>query len=277
MKVQKVCEQCGKTYTARVTLKRPTERSKYCSRACSNRAKAAANIKGDLVKECEICGKVFTTTRHHGGNKTCSKECANKLKTAWIKDKPSGKVKGICDSCGKEFYTWPCRIGRYCSRKCIRADATNRQTGTFRSSTIITCDHCGKEIRKPNSRINRYGNQFCDASCYHAFNGRSSIEQQIAEWLTDQNLKFEEQVKLGRFTIDFLCNGFYIEAHGCYWHGCIFHCSKLDSITVQRRIDRDTRLHQYCEARNIPLVIIWEHDVVAGNFLALSCIAFPPI
>jgi len=271
MKVEKACEQCSKTYMARVFPSYPVERSKYCSRECQLAAYAEKNTKGDLVKVCEVCGKEFTVDRDHRRTRTCSKECGDALKTAWTKEQASSKVEKVCEKCGKTFTTWPSRKGRYCSRKCSRADVTRRRTGRIFTSELMTCPTCGKEFHEYSSRIKKYFNSFCSRECYLAHNGPSGPEDEVAKWLTSHGIQFESQVRLGRYTIDFLVNGIhYVEVNGCYWHGCIFHGTDLSSIRVQRRIARDERLTEYCLKHNIPLTVIWEHDINEHNFVVLE-------
>lgn len=94
----------------------------------------------------------------------------------------------------------------------------------------------------------------------------------MANWLIAHNIPFERQVRVGRFTVDFQIadSHTYVEVNGCYWHGCLFHCRKLETKQVQRSIARDIRLAELCHAHSYTLITIWEHSINADDFSGLA-------
>lgn len=98
----------------------------------------------------------------------------------------------------------------------------------------------------------------------------SKVEDRLAEWLSEQGIPFQRQVRLfAHRVVDFMVAGTCVEVYGCYWHGCPQHFPAPTPRQRQRH-SRDRALMTYCQRRAIPLLIIWEHDVRAGDFSALS-------
>lgn len=74
--------------------------------------------KRQITKKCAICGKEFTTKKSTN-KKTCSTECANKLRGQTNSRVQSQKVKIICKNCGKEKWLSPSNSYReFCSSDC---------------------------------------------------------------------------------------------------------------------------------------------------------------
>lgn len=144
---------------------------------------------------------------------------------------------------------------------------------------------------KPLSRTNRSERQFCNNQCYHAwdaaykatdemraktaqriadgaFGSTSKIEERVAEWMEQQGLTFEPQVRMWFRTVDFQVGAVVVEVNGCYWHGCPEHFP--DPTPAQRqRQGRDAGLKTYCARHGLALITIWEHDIRAGDSSAL--------
>jgi hypothetical protein len=79
--------------------------------------------------KCDICGKMFSKSRHEGHTRTdvCSDSCA------YVRDKRNQKEKKLqaritkCSVCGRKFV--PSRKGAiYCSDKCRQAAYRARKT-----------------------------------------------------------------------------------------------------------------------------------------------------
>lgn len=288
------CETCGKEYWIY-----PSEvgRSRFCSRQCHNMANARQQTeRATETRICPVCGCQFETTNHHGGRKACSPACANTLRGAADR-RPDGKEERRCKVCGETFRVFPSRPTEYCSPECGAIGKVRKQTGKVRTSIVVPCSYCGKPIRKFKSRVRHYGRQFCDNACYHAwdaqykgseemrgimaertaqrvangeFGSPSGVERTVAAWFTKCGLTFEAQVRLGRHrVVDFKVGDTYVEVHGCYWHGCPTHFPE-PTVRQRRRIGLDASLVTYCRRRNIPLLVIWEHDVRARDFRALA-------
>lgn len=264
-----ICENCTKPYTK---FHKYAERSNYCSFDC----KIAGNAKkrseaADIVVTCTECSKPFETKYgvflYHDIH--LCKPCRNAPK----------RITRTCESCGNTFETMPSRPRKYCNRKC-QAEGSS---GSRRSGQEVACANCGKSIWKPTSRLREYERSFCDNKCFHAWdkeykstpamltrmrdrivNGEfaspSNLEDTVAEWLTAHGYTFERQVPLSHYTIDFKIGNLYIEINGCYWHGCATHYPELTKYQKNRTM-RDKGLAGYCKKRNIPLTVIWEHDI----------------
>jgi G:T-mismatch repair DNA endonuclease (very short patch repair protein) len=164
-----------------------------------------------------------------------------------------------------------------------------KQTGKTHTSRTIPCGYCGKSVKQYKSRAH-HQNKFCGADCYHAWDSLykqtpdmkrklalrtlasggvpSGIERRVAEWLTEHGIQFEQQVKVHYSRIDFKVGNTLIEVNGCYWHGCAEHFPMITPMQ-QKRITRDKTIATYCRKRNIPFLVIWEHDVKRGDFSAL--------
>ena len=113
------CLGCGKI----VKLRRPKNKTKYCSVECYRKSKHPQRKNGKVIK-CEWCGKEIYKPKssikkhkHH----FCSLECANK----WQR---RNKIKFICKVCGKTFRLSKSvvnQVGRnptYCSIDCREKD-----------------------------------------------------------------------------------------------------------------------------------------------------------
>lgn len=72
--VEKVCECCGKEYTAEI-CKRTIAR--FCSNACKSKWRRDNHID-DVEHFCVVCGKTHITTKYKG-RQTCSPECRKTL------------------------------------------------------------------------------------------------------------------------------------------------------------------------------------------------------
>ena len=97
----------------------------------------------------------------------------------------------------------------------------------------------------------------------------SKVEDRVANWLTVHQIEHERQPVLVRYSIDFRVGDAYIEVQGCYWHGCPQHYAE-HTPRQKKQVSRDKAKATYCRNRNITLFIIWEHDIMNGNFSALN-------
>jgi group I intron endonuclease len=61
-----ICEQCGKEYQAKF--------GRFCSHNCAAKWRHHSGLD-DVVRECVVCGKAFTTNKHKN-TLTCSTECS---------------------------------------------------------------------------------------------------------------------------------------------------------------------------------------------------------
>ena len=88
------------------------------------------------------------------------------------------KVKRICETCGTEFYVYPCIIkegkGRFCSRKCF---CNLRITKVKR-----ICKQCGKVFKTHPSKIKQGGGKFCSRECHAKWQSRNLIGKDSPRW-----------------------------------------------------------------------------------------------
>lgn len=283
------CQECGKEYR-----KPPSQgkRSRYCSKSCQVASKQVAMT-------CQHCDKQVVRMRGRlGAGLYCSVACSNRANG---KKRPPAGVPVTCPICGTAFRRKQTQLAKYrdsyCSSECAAVGFTNRFSGIRRNSVIVPCGWCRKPVAKPKSRVRVYSNSFCDNDCYHAWDTAhkqteesralsrerglqmladgvwgqvSSIEDRVADWLSAHGIPYERQVRLSRFWIcDFKVGDTYIEVHGCFWHGCPIHRPALQPWQKKRRAN-DKGRETYCQRRNIPLLTIWEHDVLADDFSVLS-------
>lgn len=134
-KIVAVCDDCGKVRVVHKQVYRA-----LCRTCCKKgerhpqfgkKGKNRPNGQGGKVKRiCEICGTEFPlhpSLTKNGEGRFCSRECAAKWCSEQFKGENNpnwrgGKVKGICEICGKEVPTIPSVIkkgnGRFCSLQC---------------------------------------------------------------------------------------------------------------------------------------------------------------
>jgi len=95
---------------------------------------------------------------------------------------------------------------RHCSEECRRP------------IVFITCKTCGGRFKVSPSAMNR--RQFCCFACYRRSNAETSIEKTIRLSLESLGIPFEQEARIGRYSIDFLLRKQHIalEVDGNYWH-----------------------------------------------------------
>ncbi len=218
------CVACGnKLTTSRKGLKKGQVR-KYCSLKCYRDSTSNGNSE-----PCKMCGKIFRrpSSQHHV---YCSKECQNKSL--------ENKVVKICPVCNETYEIPASNAERYtvCSLKCRRAFTIYRN-----------CDSCGKLFTARPHKI-----RFCSLSCYRHFGGESSLETKVRELLNSLQFSFEQEAKIGRYSVDFYLNEFrlVIECDGDYWH---------------RNKKRDARKNHYLKKNAYRLLRLNEKLIVSGK------------
>lgn len=130
---KKICETCGKEFEVGPFRK---DTARFCSLQCfgewtSKYRKGAKNPLWKRTKRlCKQCGKELSlksSRTKKGRGKFCSRECYSKWRRENItgEEHPSwkgGKVKQLCEHCGKELLIPPSWIkkggGKFCSQEC---------------------------------------------------------------------------------------------------------------------------------------------------------------
>ncbi len=77
----------------------------------------------------------------------------------------------ICQWCNKEFETWTCRPGRFCSKKCAGRYGGSVSPGHPTSpQNYITrqCEVCGKEYTVHKVQVEKRNSRFCSRACMGA-------------------------------------------------------------------------------------------------------------
>lgn len=113
---QRTCQYCGKIFTIRYGRDRKKfNKQQYCSHECHCKAKIEKRLS-DTTKQttCLQCNKTFNKKFKDNRQRYCSRECAYNAEVG--RGRPR---RNKCLYCHKTFYTTPCRIGKYCSQKCL--------------------------------------------------------------------------------------------------------------------------------------------------------------
>ena len=156
MPVTRICEQCGKIYQSK-----PSIRKKFCCMACYN-AFRRANRKNHAVKtekrvDCLYCGKAFRPTRRK--QKYCSSKCAHAARRK--------RVVKTCPTCKRKFEVTPSRRSQvYCSQACRRGKKMGRRHHN-RPAVVVHCAYCQREFKVKPSRIekSKSGRVYCSRKC----------------------------------------------------------------------------------------------------------------
>lgn len=106
------------------------------------------------------------------------------------------------------------------------------------------------------------------------FGKPSAVEDRVAAWLDARGVAYERQRRVWFRTVDFVVGDVLVEVYGCYWHACPEHHPAATKRAVKQR-GRDRALASYCRTKGITLLIVWEHEVLADDFSALTGLVAP--
>ena len=206
-RVERICQICGNSFTVRAYYA-AAGWGQFCSEQCQQRSYEEKRV----TRVCQVCGKEFTVipavAKKKDGGKYCSKECSDAAKRDYVTLE--------CEECGNPFSIPRSDLnrgrGKFCSRECFDKHVDAKVT--------LVCPRCGKEFVTHESQIRLRGRRFCSLVCSLLYRGETSIEALIREELERRGIPFEQQVKIGRFAVDFLLtqNQTVIECDGEYWH-----------------------------------------------------------
>jgi len=173
--VTRICLTCGKEFKAHPS-KIKKGLSKYCSRECfleSTRGEKSIYWKGgNKIHICKTCGKEFVVTYSKdrmGWGKYCSPECMNEGFSKMNKGEGNpnwrgGKVKTICEQCGKEFYVSQYKIkngiSKYCSKKCKDISCIGEGSPAWRGGTTYL-PYCPKFNKRRREAVRKFFNYKC--------------------------------------------------------------------------------------------------------------------
>lgn len=74
--------------------------------------------------------------------------------------------------------------------------------------------------------------RYCSHDCYMRSRAETTPERIVRETLAELEIPFDAQVRVGRWTVDFLLRSLVIEVDGDYWH------DKPEVVAKDRRKDR---------------------------------------
>jgi hypothetical protein len=86
------------------------------------------------------------------------------------------KILVTCQSCSKEFWTWPSRIRAGFSRFCSQECKANSQRGSRKLPSNTTCQYCGNEFRAKQADLSKGKSKYCSTSCSYAARRQSPFE-----------------------------------------------------------------------------------------------------
>lgn len=167
-----------------------------------------------IKRICRYCGKnikFYPSAIKRGQGKFCNLKCMGKWQSEHQtgKNNPNwkgGKVKIICQQCGKEREVYPYEIkkrrDKFCSPKCYNESQ--------KTQIKCICQQCGIEFPITPSQIKHGRGKFCSPECQHkyhsgknhpAWQGGISFEPYCQKF----NNEFKEYIrnKFGR--VCFLC------------------------------------------------------------------------
>lgn len=183
-------------------LVRPTN---YCSLPCYYNS---TRLKSE--KQCLICKKSFTPSQtqvRHGFGVYCSRTCQNKVNR-------DNLVTKICQQCGKTVKRSPAVAIHtvYCSKKCHDVAMSDFE--------VRVCAQCHNKFQIPTWETKKGKGKFCTRECFIKFNGESSLEEKVRKYLESKNIRFQQEVKFGRYRADFCLEDkkIIIECDGEFWH-----------------------------------------------------------
>lgn len=138
-KITLFCENCGK-WISRLNWEVERADHHFCSSRCRYEWQKKNSLRGKdnplwkrVKKVCVVCGETFylppAWLRKKGKRgQFCSRKCAGKWRSENIRGEkhPSwrgGKIKKVCETCGKEFTIFSAWLkrnrGRFCSKSCF--------------------------------------------------------------------------------------------------------------------------------------------------------------
>lgn len=155
-----ICENCGIVFAPA-----NSHPHRFCSPACmkefNNKSKEATaerkrqeKLESLITKECEWCGKEFTTNLSN--KKYCCQECCTTARKEKQKVTP---IQKVCIVCGKTFET-PKKTTCCCSPECSRKHKRKTRHGRHRKYYYDifqrdngTCQLCGRPIQEENKML----------------------------------------------------------------------------------------------------------------------------
>ena len=225
-----------------------------------------------IIAACDDCGKKRELRKndYHPLCKSCVQKGRNS--PSW----KGGKVKRVCEECGKEFEVSQSIIERgwgiFCSRTCQGAWQSKTRKGKNSSrweggKEKRICQICGKIFLAFPSRVREGYGRYCSHSCAiksyrHQAKPVKTRPERIFEALCKEyHLPFkytgDGSFWIGRANPDFThtTRKLVVEVNGDYWHSPLLNKNVQYSATVE---GRRKQLKEY----GYKLIVLWESDLL---------------
>lgn len=164
--IERVCQQCGKTFAA----PEKQEDRKFCGRECFYASMRSPE------KRCAACGRLFKAKENK--IRCCSRSCAAVLKIQEGKvraKEPAKMVPRVCKQCGNTFLVEKRSTRVLCSEKC-RSLRFRDIYGSSLPREPRACLKCGKEFM-PRHRDQK----FCGDACARQARSRGTEKAPMVE------------------------------------------------------------------------------------------------
>lgn len=148
IRIEKPCGYCGKIM---LIIPKVAKRKKYCSRECSNKARAKTPNPKQI--RCPACGNFFIPNRNKP-EKHCSQDCYVQLKLI--------ERTRACLHCNKAFETYN-RQKRFCCKQC------GKEYRKARSHVEKNCEVCNRPFLVPRSDKKA---KYCSKKCMNIGNAK---------------------------------------------------------------------------------------------------------
>ena len=148
-----------------------------------------------VICSCDYCGKIVEKIRsqaekykHHFCDNKCqgqwqSKEVRGKKSSGW----KGGKIKRVCEICGKEFKVIPSLLkrggGRFCSPQCMGKWQSDENNPRWKGGELKRiCEQCGKRFKIEPYRANKGQGRFCSTKCMGEWYSKSRKGESNPAW-----------------------------------------------------------------------------------------------
>lgn len=240
-----------------------------------------------ILCTCDECG-VIRITRKDSYHNLC-RRCAQKGKRSSLfgkkgEESPSwkgGKVKRICQECGKAFLIFPSSVkrgeGMFCSKVCSGKAHSGDGNINWKGGLVKrTCQECGKEFDVKPCEIKKGWGKYCSWSCSNKVSIRmqrhtpmqkkTKPERTFENICERNNISFhfvgDGQLWIGKkgkkqLNPDFIeANGkkVCVEVMGDYWHSPLLNRKIKDHATLKFRRKHFKRYKWHP-------IFIWESDL----------------
>lgn len=227
-----------------------------------------------VIAKCKNCGKDFRQLhkRHYFCCTNCKKEY----------DKLHRDNTYVCDNCGKEYHTYQYKRGKnnFCCYQCsieYRIKIAKEERECEWCHTKFVCNHSEK-LRFCSIKCQSMWQKYVFQDEEHReisrtrtiqmlqsgtmMNFRSKTHQKVEQLLKENNIEFQSEQRFNNFVIDIIINNKCVEIMGDYWHLNPCKYSDIDNEQQVRGVERDTNKYQYFIQNKIPLLCIWEYDII---------------